>query len=154
MAKPWRGHTGFRKVSGAKIGALAVKIYECNGCHVQFRGDRPQQCKYCGRLDFTKIDSATEANRLGELRLLLAAGKIKNLETQVRLPLMAARADGKAVKVGEYIADFVYDRTDDGAHVIEDAKSDGVMSDLASWKLRHMAAQGMPVSIVTSKGRF
>lgn len=154
MAKPWRGHAGFRKISGQKIGAIAVKIFECNGCHAQHKGTKPAQCLACGRMDFRKIDSQTEAVRLGELRLLLAAGRINNLEFQVRYPLMAARADGTAAKVGEYIADFTYDRVEDGAHVIEDVKSDGVMSDLASWKLRHMAAQGMPVSIVTSKGRF
>lgn len=153
MAKAWRGHTGFRKISGQKIGAIAVKIFECNGCHAQHKGTKPPQCLACGRMDFRKIDSQTEAVRLGELRLLLAAGKINNLRFQVRFQLMAARADGVAVKVGEYIADFVYDRAEDGAQVIEDAKSEGVISDLASWKLRHMAAQGMPVTIVTSKGK-
>lgn len=154
MAKAWRGPTGFRKISGQKIGAIAVKIFECNGCHAQYKGTKPPQCLACGRMDFRKIDSQTEAVRLGELRLLLAAGKITNLEFQVRFPLMAARPGGVAEKVGDYIADFVYRRAEDGARVIEDAKSEEVISDLASWKLRHMAAQGMPVSIVTSKGRY
>lgn len=160
MPKPRFG--GFRKIGGAHIGAKAIKIYECNGCGRQYRMDapahpgqkmqKPTQCGDCGRMDFNKIDSITEANRLGELRLLVHAGHITNLETQVRFPLMAHRSDGVGVKVGTYIADAVYIR--DGLRVIEDSKPDKVMSDLAAWKLRHMAAQGMPVTIVTPKGKF
>jgi len=150
MPKPRFG--GFRKIGGAHIGQKAVKIYECNGCGRQYRAEKPVQCGDCGRLDFNKIDSITEANRLGELRLLVHAGHITNLETQVRFPLMAHRSDGVGVKVGTYIADAVYMR--DGLRVIEDSKPDKVMSDLAAWKLRHMAAQGMPVTIVTPKGKF
>lgn len=150
MAK--RAYQHFRKISGAHIGKIAVKIYECCGCHAQFKGDKPAQCKACGRMDFRKIDSKTEANRLGELRLLLQVGLIENLEIQVRFPLVAHRADGRGVKVGDYIADFVYQR--DGSRVIEDTKSHGIMDPLAAWKLRHMEAQGMPVTIVTDKGKF
>lgn len=103
-------------------------------------------------MDFRKIDSHTEAHRLGVLRLLLNAGKIRDLEIQVRFPLMAHRADGTAAKVADYIADFVYFDVEAGQRVIEDVKSAGVMSDVAALKLRHMAAQGMPVKIVTPKG--
>lgn len=155
------GFGGFRKIGGAHIGQKAVKIYECNGCGLQHRMEaaahpgqklqKPTQCRACGRMDFNKIDSITEANRLGELRLLVSAGLITDLETQVRFPLMAHRSDGVGVKVGTYIADAVYFR--DGLRVIEDSKPDNIMSDLASWKLRHMAAQGLPVTIVTPKGR-
>lgn len=141
---------GIGKASGAAIGKISVKVFECNGCGVQHKGDRPAQCLGCGRMDFTKIDSLTEAKRLGELRLRQRAGIISNLEVQVRFPLMAARADGVAVKVGEYWADFVYLR--DGKQVIEDAK--GAISELAQWKLRHMAAQGLPVTIITEKGKL
>jgi len=151
MPKP-RGFSHFRKVSGAHIGKLAIKIFECCGCHAQYKGEKPAQCLACGRMDFRKIDSQTEANRLGELRLLLAAGKIENLEIQVRFPLMAHRPDGKAAVVGHYIADFQYHR--DGVRVIEDTKSHGIMDPLAAWKLRHMAAQGLPVTVVTPKGTF
>lgn len=151
MPKP-RGFSHFRKISGAHIGKLAVKIFECCGCHAQYKGDKPAQCKACGRMDFRKIDSQTEANRLGELRLLLTAGKIQDLEIQVRFPLLAHRPDGQAAVVGHYIADFVYHR--DGARVIEDTKSHGVIDPLAAWKLRHMEAQGSPVTLVTPKGRY
>lgn len=139
---------GLGKASGAAIGKLAVKVYECNGCGVQHRGDRPPQCLGCGRMDFTKIDSVTEANRLGELRLLQNAGIISDLQTQVRFPLLAWRT-GQACTVGHYIADFVYTR--DGQRIIEDAK--GAISPEAQLKLRWMAGMGMPVTIVTSKGK-
>lgn len=146
--KPWGG---FRKIGGSHIGQKAVKVYECNGCRAQYRGSKPSQCRDCGRMDFNKIDSTTEAHRLGVLRLLEGAGKIKDLETQVRFPLMAFR-DGRAVVVGHYVADAVYFDVEKNVQVIEDTKSDKVMSDLASWKLRHMTAQGTPVTIVTPKG--
>lgn len=162
MPKAFR-KPGFRKIGGSHIGTMAVKIYECNGCGLQHRMEapahpgaklqKPSQCKSCGRMDFNKIDSITEANRLGELRLLLMHGKISGLETQVRFPLMAHRADGVGVKVGTYIADAVYFDVEKGVQVIEDTKPDNVMSDVAAWKLRHMAAQGLPVTIVTPKGK-
>lgn len=153
MPKP-RGFSHFRKISGAHIGKIAIKIFECNGCHAQFKGEKPVQCGACGRMDFKRIDSKQEAKRLAELRMLLAAGKIENLETQVRFPLMAARSDGLPVKVATYIADFVYHRAETGERIIEDTKSAGVMSDVAALKLRWMEAQGLPVTIVTEKGRF
>lgn len=140
---------GIGKASGAAIGKLAIKVYECNGCGVQHKGDRPAQCLGCGRLDFTKIDSQTEAARLSQLRLMQRAGIISNLEFQVRFPLMAARADGVAVKVATYIADFVYTR--DGKQIIEDAK--GAIAPEAELKLRWMAGMGLPVQIVTAKGK-
>lgn len=148
--RPGFGH--FRKIGGAHIGQKAVKVYECNGCRAQYRGSRPAQCKDCGRMDFNKIDSLTEAGRMGVLRLLLNAGKIRDLEFQVRFPLLAHRPDGMGQVVGHYIADAVYFDVEKGVQVIEDTKSDKVMADLAAWKLRHMAAQGLPVTIVTPKG--
>lgn len=59
---------------------------------------------------------------------------------------MAARVhEGRTVasKVGVYVADFVYIR--DGRKIIEDYK--GAITDLAAWKVRHMAAQGQPVKL-------
>lgn len=149
MRKPNR-FKGIGRASGAAIGALAVKVFECNGCHAQHRGSKPAQCLACGRLDFAKIDSLAEATRLGELRLLQHAGLISDLEKQVRFPLLAHHPDGKPRVVGHYIADFVYQR--DGAQVIEDAKGSAV-TDIAAWKLRHMEAQGSPVVAITSKGK-
>ena len=95
------------------------------------------------------MHSTGEANRLGQLNLLLAAGKISDLRTQVTFSLYAAKTTKTnqilPVEVGKYIADFVYIR--DGEQVIEDYK--GAISDVSAWKLRHMAAQGLPVKIST-----
>jgi len=145
------GFKGIGKASGAAVGAIAIKVYVCRGCGLQHKADKPVQCKACGRMDFSKFDSTGEANRYAELLLRVSAGLIHSLETQVRFPLMAHRADGAAVKVGEYWADFCYVRADTSERVTEDFK--GAMTDLAAWKLRHMAAQGMPVTIVTAKGK-
>lgn len=159
----WAGLKGIGRASGSQIGRIAVKLYVCGGCGLQHKGverpdktgkvrfGAPMQCMNadCGRMDFTCFDSTGEAGRWAQLLLLSFAGRITDLSRQVRFDLMAHRADGVGVKVGEYIADFVYQR--DGERVIEDFK--GAITDIASWKLRHMAAQGMPVAIVTSKGK-
>lgn len=153
MRKAFRkpGFKGIGRASGAAVGAIAVKVFVCHGCGLQHKGQKPPQCLDCGRMDFAKYDSIGEAGRYANLLLRLKAGLISNLETQVRFPLMAHRADGVGVKVGEYWADFVYLRTEDGQRVIEDFK--GALTDVAAWKLRHMAAQGTPVTIVTEKGK-
>lgn len=144
------GFRGIGNASGSAIGAIAVKVFSCHGCGFQYRGTKPPQCEHCGRMDFQKLDSIAEARRFGELCLLQKFNKISNLQCQEKHVLFAARPDGAQVKVGEYWSDFSYIR--DGVKVIEDVK--GPITDLAQWKLRHMAAQGQPVQIVTAKGNF
>jgi hypothetical protein len=150
-AKPRFG--GFRRASGVDVAKIAKKTYVCAGCGLHHFGDTiagkwraPIQCKSCGRMDFTIFDSLGEANRWAALLLKVRANLITDLSRQVRFDLMAHRADGAGVKVGVYIADYVYWR--DGVRVIEDFK--GAITDLAQWKLRHMAAQGMPVTLSSS----
>ena len=67
-------------------------------------------------------DSKKEANRWCELSLLAKAGKIANLQRQVKYELIPAqRIDGKVVeRACTYVADFVYER--DGKTVVEDTK--------------------------------
>lgn len=75
-------------------------------------------------------------------------GLIENLRRQVTIPLHAAGKRGLPVEVGKYIADFTYDR--DGEYIIEDFK--GAITDLASWKLRHVFAEyGVRVKLTTEK---
>lgn len=100
-------------------------------------------------MDFAKYDSMGEAGRYAALRLRVLAGLIKDLETQVRFPLMTL-CDGRPVKVATYIADFVYVETESGKQIIEDFK--GALTDVAALKLRWMAGQGQPVKIVTKEG--
>lgn len=156
MARGWQGAKGFKRASGAQIGKIAVKVYVCRGCGVQHRPEapakvggklqKPAACIGCGRMDFSTFDSMGEANRWAALQLKVMAKLITDLQTQVVFDLLAPGPNGMSAKVGEYWADFVYMR--DGVRVIEDFK--GAITDLAAWKLRHMAAQGTPVTIVTA----
>lgn len=148
MAK--KGWRSIGRASGAQVGKIAVRCYVCEGCGLQHRGTKPAQCKSCGRMDFTRFDSIDEANRWARLEMMERAGLISDLVRQVRFPLMAARADGLAVKVGEYIADYCY--VENGKQVIEDRK--GAMTDVAALKLRWMEAMGLPVTVTTAKGKF
>lgn len=74
-----------------------------------------------GFYDGKKFDSKKEAKRARELNLLLKAGVIRDLQTQVKFELQGKfRLNGKAVRAINYIADFVYSK--DGKIVIEDTK--------------------------------
>lgn len=92
------------------------------------------RCEFSGM----QFDSKLELRRWHQLVYMQTMGEISHLERQVRYPLMV---DGD--KLGDYIADFRYVK--DGSRVIEDAK--GVLTPLCAWKLKHMAAQGTPVTL-------
>lgn len=76
--------------------------------------------------DGMKFDSAKEARRYAELKLLEKNGDIQNLRTQVRYELIPPqyRMFGGKQKLVErgiaYVADFVYE--ENGQTVVEDAK--------------------------------
>lgn len=73
-------------------------------------------------VDGVTYDSAKEARRGAELRLMERAGVIRNLAAQVKFTLIPAqRIDGKLIeRPVTYVADFVY--TEDGQTVVEDVK--------------------------------
>ena len=89
-------------------------------------------------LDGSVFDSRKEARRWGELSLLLRAGKITDLDRQVKFELIPAQYEtyerygknGQRLKDGTrlveraaiYTADFVY-TDENGVRVIEDTKS-------------------------------
>lgn len=75
-------------------------------------------------IDGHTFDSKREASRYGALKLLERAGQITDLELQPRFELIPKqrRADGKAERACEYVADFRYTDTATGQTVIEDAK--------------------------------
>lgn len=74
-------------------------------------------------VDGITFDSAKEAERYSELKVLEKAGVITELRLQVPYELRPAfrNRDGKYRRAKRYIADFVYER--DGEEVIEDVKS-------------------------------
>lgn len=91
-------------------------------------------------LDGTVFDSHKEAQRWEQLLLLQKAGKIVELQRQVKFELIPAQYEtyerfsktGKRLKDGtrlverkvEYIADFVYHDAETGEMIVEDTKSE------------------------------
>ena len=74
-------------------------------------------------IDGHKFDSNREGDRYLELKLLLRAGAIQDLQMQVRFELIPSQKDesGNVIeRPVHYIADFVY--TENGKMVVEDAK--------------------------------
>lgn len=96
----------------------------------------PKRQKYGNRrveVDGVKFDSKHEGDRWAELQLLQKADHITDLRRQVPFDLKAYGG----LRVGRYIADFVYREA--GKEIVEDAK--GVKTALYRWKARHMLAQ-------------
>ena len=89
--------------------------------------------KYYNKITVTgdgiRHDSQKEANRWEELKLLQRAGKIKNLQRQVKFELTPKLADFRA---SYYIADFVYEDLASGKTVVEDCK--GMRTDVYKLK--------------------
>lgn len=85
-------------------------------------------------LDGILFASQHEADRYNDLKLMLRAGEISDLKTQVKYVLIPAKREPDktgprgGIKKGKvierevaYFADFVY-KTKDGAEIVEDAK--------------------------------
>lgn len=74
--------------------------------------------------DGIEFDSAREARRYAELKLLEKAGEISDMKLQVEFELIPTQQDeeGKLIEQKvKYIADFVY-HDKDGRIVVEDTK--------------------------------
>lgn len=85
-----------------------------------------------------KFDSQAEARRWGELQALQRAGRISDLQRQVRYELVPAvprDGDTPAQRALHYVADFVY-LGEDGQRVVEDVK--GFRTDVYRIKARLM----------------
>lgn len=91
-------------------------------------------------LDGFRFDSAKEARRYQELKLLERAGEVRNLTVQPRFPLSVS-TDGAAApqQIGVYRADFAYDTS--AGSVVEDVKSPPTKTPLWRWKVKHLRAQ-------------
>ena len=70
-------------------------------------------------IDGIKFDSIKEGERYLELKMLLRAGKIRDLQLQVEFELIPKQAGEQACKDK---ADFVYHMADTGKMVVEDVK--------------------------------
>lgn len=92
-------------------------------------------------VDGLTFDSAKEARRYGELRLMERAGEIRLLRLQECFPLLV-----NGTKVASYVSDFAYVRTKDDVQVIEDVKSDFTRKlPLYRLKCKMMAAMGLKI---------
>lgn len=82
--------------------------------------------KYYSRkviIDGIKFDSKKEGNRYLELKLLLKAKKIRDLELQKKFELLPKyKINNKTIRAISYIADFVYWDISKNEMVIEDIK--------------------------------
>jgi hypothetical protein len=88
------------------------------------------------------FDSQHEADRWVLLSAREALGEIANLRRQVEFELTVLPRDGREAtgrgfhRVGVWKADFTY--YEDGALVVEDAKSKPTKTPLYRWKARHV----------------
>lgn len=80
-------------------------------------------------VDGVVFDSAKEAKRWHELKLLERIGEITDLKRQVPFPLVV-----NDVQVAKLIADFTYS-TKSGLQIVEDTKSD-MTRKLPVWRLK------------------
>lgn len=74
-------------------------------------------------IDGITFSSKKEADRYRELKILLLAGYIKDLELQPRFELQPSfKKNGKTIRKIEYVADFRYYDLKNDKIVIEDTK--------------------------------
>ena len=101
--------------------------------------DTPGENKFGAKpvtINGIRFDSSKEGRRYVDLQLLEQAGEIENLRVQVPYDLHV-----EGVKLGVYVADFVYFDVERGEEVVEDTKSPPTRTALYRWKARHMAAE-------------
>lgn len=96
-------------------------------------------------VDGITFDSAREARRYQELKLLERAGEIRGLRRQVRFELLPAfDVDGKHYRPTTYIADFTYTDAKTGKKIVEDVK--GMRTDVYKLKAKMFAHRyGVPI---------
>jgi len=112
----------------------------------------------CTEVDGIQFDSKAEALRYQQLKLLERAGKVRDVQTQVRYTLLDGFwSEGVWVRPVTYIADFVYFDHELLQYVIEDVKGVRTQAFQLKWKLlRHKLQQSesvtmrqVPASLVT-----
>ena len=91
-------------------------------------------------VDGITFASKREAKRYGDLKGLLAAGKISDLTTQPVIPL---EVNGHTI--GKYIGDFRY--IENGEVIIEDVKSKPTMTSIYRLKKKILLTYDPPIVI-------
>jgi hypothetical protein len=105
-------------------------------------------------IDNIRFASKAEARRYMELKLLVRAGEIKELELQPKFPLYVTRRRGGDLhKVCDYIADFRYRQGPNGVLVIEDVKSKPTKTAVYRLKKKMFESQyGIQITEVLGRG--
>lgn len=100
-------------------------------------------------MDFRHFHSKSEAKRWAALRLMEEQGLIRELETQVRIPLLTVNHQtGKPVEWAVFVADFRY-LNERGERIVEEYKPSGGLTYESQLKIRCCEAMGIPVTIVS-----
>lgn len=109
-------------------------------------------------VDNIRFASKAEAKRYGELKMLEKAKQITALRLQPRFELFVDNGgypdndQGRAIVLGDYVADFAYKLTPASDTIYEDVK--GYDVPLQKWKRRHAEAQyGITVVLITKAKR-
>ena len=114
--------------------------------HSPLRFRAPRRNKFGAQvveIGVRRFDSKKEGRRYVDLKLLVKAGEITDLECQVKFPLKIW-VDLDSKHIGNYIADFRYYDVARECMVVEDVK--GVRTPLYRWKKKHFEAQyGMEI---------
>ena len=138
--KLWECSCGWVGVPGLPFVCFGEKAKRCPKCSrkaIRVKSGKPN--KYRNKptvCDGIRFDSAKEARRYGELKLLEKAGKISGLQLQPEFRLSSC-----GEYIGSYVGDFRYVRTADGHFVVEDVKSPATKTALYRWKKKHLKAQ-------------
>ena len=90
-------------------------------------------------VDGIRFDSRKEARRYQDLKLLVRAGEISDLELQPRFILSSVSHAGGSERIATYVADFQYLDTTNGEVVVEDVK--GMLTPMYRMKKRWVQAQ-------------
>lgn len=101
-------------------------------------------------MDGYTFDSVKEMNRYADLKFMLLAHEITDLELQKEYELQPAfkDKDGKRIRPIYYRADFVY-KDKDGNTIIEDVKSEATKKDAVyTIKKKMMAYKGLIITEV------
>lgn len=132
---------------------ITCKICGCR--HVPRPDGEPwRDCSMCGQplasqlkyhnqpttVDGQWFQSRHEANRYAQLKLLLQAGQITDLETQVSFAIVI-----NGQHICNYVADFAY--VINGQRVVEDAKSQATRT--AVYKIKKKLLQAVEKIIIT-----
>lgn len=162
MRRGFRRPPGLRPISGATLGRRARGGYVCSacGCEVNKAGEVAPKTLCCALPRPVWFASKAEARRWRFLLMRQKEGVIRELRRQVPydlhvngpgqpapLPGSPARTVHFIIKLGKYVADFVY--VDDADRlVVEDVKGAG-LTDIAKWKMKHLEAEyGINVQLI------